>query len=417
MSWFAGIVWTLLFLYTAFKFVRCVRMVPTQSAYIVERLGKYHQTLGPGFHMLVPFMDKVAFIQDLKEESIEVPPQDCFTMDNVRVEVDGILYISVVNPENASYGVTNYRFAAIQLAQTTTRSVIGTLDLDRTFEEREAINVRVLAALADVSEHWGIRVHRYEVKNIVPPPSVRDAMERQMNAERDRRALLAGAEGQQQARINDSEGRKSELINRSEGEMRRRINEAEGKAAEILALAQATAESIEKVGEALALPGGVEATHLRLSQQYLGRLSALAQPRTQVLLPTDLTNMAGLLENLRLVDDDGGPGGQRALYAAPPARALGAPVAQAQAAPPVPAVAPPPQAPRAPAQQARMPAFPEPARAPQPVPVTRPAPLPASLRSAQGDLADDLTALPGELDSSTQPSAPARAFGPGRNDG
>jgi regulator of protease activity HflC (stomatin/prohibitin superfamily) len=329
MSTFVIGVWTLLFLYTALKFVRCVRMVPNRSAYIVERLGRYHETLGPGFHMLVPFLDRVAYIQDLKEESIEVPPQDCFTKDNVKVEVDGILYLSVVSPENASYGVTDYRFAAIQLAQTTTRSVIGTLDLDRTFEEREAINSRVLSALGEVSEAWGIRVHRYEVKNIVPPPSVRDAMERQMGAERDRRALLASAEGQQRSRINDSEGRKLEMINRSQGEMQRRINEAEGRAAEILALARATAESLVKMGDALSQPGGVEAANLRLAQQVFGKLSNLAQARTQVLLPLDLSSPAQLLDSL-LLPSGGAPSSTRALGAGP-ASSPGRPAASASA--------------------------------------------------------------------------------------
>ena len=304
MSGMIGIIatsiWVLLFLYTAVKFAQSIRMVPTQQAYIVERLGKYHQTLGPGFHILVPFMDKVAFIQDLKEESLEVPPQDCFTKDNVKVEVDGIIYLSVVNPENASYGITAYKFAAIQLAQTTTRSVVGTLELDRTFEERDVVNARVVGALNEVSTAWGIRVHRYEVKNIVPPPSVRDAMERQMGAERDRRATMARAEGEQQSRINESEGRMREVINRSEGEMKRRMNEAEGRAEEILALARATAESIEKVGAALSLPGGVAATNLRLSQQYVAKLGQLAQPNTQVLLPSDLAGVEDVLSSVSL---------------------------------------------------------------------------------------------------------------------
>lgn len=296
MGIFTVSIWLILFLYVSFKFARCIRMVPTQSAYIVERLGQYNRTLGPGFHVLVPFLDRVVSIQQLKEESMEVPPQDCFTKDNVKVEVDGILYLSVTNPEAACYGVTDYRFAAVQLAQTTTRSVIGTLELDRTFEERDLINSRVIGVLSEVGQGWGIRVHRYEVKNIVPPPSVRDAMERQMGAERDRRALLAGAEGQKTARINDSQGRMQEAINRSEGEMRRRINEAEGKAAEILALARATAESIEKIGGALADPGGVAATNLRLSQLYLQKLGNLAQGRTTVMLPSDLSAVEPLLD-------------------------------------------------------------------------------------------------------------------------
>ncbi len=300
-------IWVLMFLYTAVKFMQCLRMVPTQQAYIVERLGKYHQTLGPGFHILTPFLDKIAYIRDLKEEAIDVPPQDCFTKDNVKVEVDGILYISVVNPENASYGVTHYKFAAIQLAQTTTRSIIGTLELDRTFEERDVVNARVVGVLNEVSAEWGIRVHRYEVKNIVPPLTVREAMERQMGAERDRRATMARAEGEAQTRINESEGRMREMINRSEGEMQRRVNEAEGKAQEVLALARATAESIEKVGLALSQPGGIKATNLRLAQQYVSKLGSLAQPQTTVMLPSDLSGVDALLGAVTLGEPDGRP--------------------------------------------------------------------------------------------------------------
>jgi regulator of protease activity HflC (stomatin/prohibitin superfamily) len=295
-----GAIWTGLFLYTGFKFTQCIRLVPNRKAYIVERLGKYEKTLEPGFHVLVPFFDKVSFIQDLREESIEVPPQDCFTRDNVRVEVDGVLYISVKNPESASYGVSNYRIAAILLAQTTTRSVIGTLDLDRTFEERDEINGHVMRVLGEVADQWGIKVHRYEIKNIVPPVSVRDAMERQMGAERHRRALLAQSEGQKMAMVNESEGRKQELINQSEGELRRRINEAEGKASELLAIAEATAESIKKLGGALAVPGGTEAVRLRLSQDALSKVGELGRPNVKVLLPKDLSRVDELLSSMGL---------------------------------------------------------------------------------------------------------------------
>lgn len=293
-------IWTILFLYTAFRFVRCVRMVPQRKAYIVERLGKYHHTLGPGFHVLIPYLDRIAYIQDLREEAIEVPPQECFTRDNVRIEVDGIVYISVQNPVNASYGITDYRYAAIQLAQTSTRSVVGTLDLDRTFEERDEVNSRVVGVLSEVADAWGIRVHRYEVKNIVPPPTVRDAMERQMAAERDRRAVLARAEGEMRSRINESEGTMRETINRSEGEKQRRINEAQGRAEEILAVAQATAESIEKIGAALSRPGGIEATNLRLSQQLVTQLGHLASGKNTVLLPSDLGSVEQVLGSVAL---------------------------------------------------------------------------------------------------------------------
>lgn len=308
MDAFAGMIWALTGLYVAIQFVKSVRMVPTQSAFIVERLGKYHATLGPGFHVLIPFVDNVAFVRDLKEEAIEVPPQDCFTKDNVKVEVDGILYLSVTNPESASYGITDYRFAAIQLVQTTTRSVIGTIDLDRTFEERDLINTRVLSALGEVSEAWGIQVHRYEVKGIVPPASVRHAMEQQMTAEREKRALLARAEGEKLTRINESEGARMELVNRSEGEMRRRINEAEGQAQEILAIARATAESIEKMGASLTQEGGEAAVKLRIAQAYVAQLSGLARPETKVLLPANLAKFDSVLEDMG-VELDGAPNG------------------------------------------------------------------------------------------------------------
>jgi len=302
MNIIAIVIWSLFALYFAVKLLRSVRMVPNMTELLVERVGRYHQTLGPGLHVLMPFFDRVAFNVDMKEEAIEVPPQDCFTKDNVRVEVDGIVYIQVVNSKQASYGIVNHRFAAIQLAQTTTRAVIGTLELDRTFEEREAINARVISALNEVSAAWGIKVHRYEVKNIVTPPSVKNAMERQMGAERDKRALLARAEGEKQARINDSEGKKQEMINRSLGEMQRRVNEAEGKAEEIFALAKATAESIKLTGERIAEAGGADAVNLRLSQQYISKLGALANG-SRVVLPADLTRVDDLLKGVGLDTD------------------------------------------------------------------------------------------------------------------
>lgn len=289
-----------LVIYFIYKLIRSIRLVPTKSAYIVERLGKYSKTLEAGFHPLLPFIDKVAFIQDLKEETIPVPPQDCFTNDNVKVEVDGVIYISVVNPVNASYGVTNYKFAATQLAQTTTRSVIGTIDLDSTFKERSLISSKVLEVMEDVQEAWGIKVHRYEIKNIIPPATVKRAMEQQMTAERDRRALIARSEGDMQSRINRSEGIMAELINRSQGEMQKRINEAEGKAKEIETIAKATAESIELLAESLIEEGGIEAIHLRLSQEYLKNLSNLANSDTNVLLPADLTKLDDLLNTIGL---------------------------------------------------------------------------------------------------------------------
>lgn len=295
--------WGLTALYVSFKVLRSIRVVANRTELLVERLGGYDRTLGPGVHFLIPFFDKVPFEIDLKEEAIEVPPQDCFTKDNVRVEVDGVLYMRVTSSKLASYGTVEYRFAIIQLAQTMVRSVIGTLDLDHTFEERDIINSRVVEALNQIGRTWGVHVSRYEVKNIVPPTSVREAMERQMGSERDRRALMALAEGEKQARINDAEGKKQEMINRSQGEMQRRINEAEGKAEEILSIARATADSIRVVAQAVALPGGREAVNLRLGSQLIAKMGSLSSGQ-KVILPADLTKVDDLIKGIGLELED-----------------------------------------------------------------------------------------------------------------
>ncbi len=305
---FGGLVWGVFGLIIIIKLVRSFRVVPQRMEYIVERLGKYIKTLKPGFHLLIPFLDNVTYIQDLREETINVPPQECFTKDNVKVEVDGVIYISVLNAEKASYGITDYRFGAIQLAQTTVRSVIGILEMDTTFEERDLINERILDVISRASEGWGIKVHRYEVKNIVPPTSVQKAMEQQMSAERERRAMIAQSEGEKGSRINRSEGVKAELINKSEGEMQRRINAAEGRASEIQAIAEATAEAVEKVADAISVPGGSDAVQLRLTEGYFNTLGTLANPGTSVLLPADLMKIDDLLSSLGLFPDEKGFG-------------------------------------------------------------------------------------------------------------
>jgi regulator of protease activity HflC (stomatin/prohibitin superfamily) len=297
------IIWGLIFVVFILKLFQSIRLVPTKSAYIVERLGKYHCTLDAGFHALIPFIDKVAYIHDLKEETIDVPPQECFSSDEVNVEVDGVIYISVTDPVKASYGITNYRYAAIQLAQTTTRSVIGTLDLDRTFEERDLISAKVVEVLDDAGATWGIRVHRYEIKNITPPETVKNAMEMQVNAERERRALLAKSEGDKQSKINRSEGVMAETINRSEGEMQRRINEAEGKGQEILTLAKATAESIERLASVIASPGGQSALRMQLGEQYLKQLDGLKKKDTRVVLPGNMVDFDYWLQSIGLKED------------------------------------------------------------------------------------------------------------------
>lgn len=290
----------LLAIYTLYKFIQSIQLVPTQKAYIVERLGKYKKTLGPGFHALLPFFDQVKYRQDLKEETIEVEPQECFTKDNVKVEVDGVIYLSVTDPVNASYGITNYRFAAVQLAQTTTRSIVGTMDLDDTFEDRALINKEVVSVLAEMEQAWGIRVHRYEIKNIMTPRTIQNAMERQMTAERERRATIAKSEGVKESSINDAEGMKREIINVSEGEMQRRINEAEGVAEEIESLAEATAVSIEQIADALNTSKGKEAMQMRLAEKYITQLAKLADDKNDVIIPTDITNYDAIMAGLSL---------------------------------------------------------------------------------------------------------------------
>lgn len=290
----------LLCIYILFKFIQSIQLVPTQKAYIVERLGNYHTTLGPGFHALIPFFDQVKYKQDLREETIEVQPQECFTKDNVKVEVDGVIYLAVIDPVNASYGITDYRFAAVQLAQTTTRSIVGTMDLDDTFEDRAIINKEVVQVLSEMEKAWGIRVLRYEIKNIYTPKTIQNAMERQMTAERERRATIAKSEGIMQSTINDAEGAKREIINISEGEKQRRINEAEGVAREIESLAEATAISIEEIADALSQQKGKEAMQMRLAEQYIGQLSKLARDKNDVIIPTDITNYDAIMKGLSL---------------------------------------------------------------------------------------------------------------------
>ena len=264
-------------LFALIIFFKTIRIVPQKMAYIVERLGKYYKTLEAGFHILVPFIDKVAYRHTLKEQALDVPPQDCITKDNIMVEVDGILYMQVIDPQKASYGIGDYQFASVQLAQTTMRSVMGKLDLDKTFEERESINSEIVDAVDKASDPWGIKVTRYEVKNIVPPQSIKDAMEKHMRAEREKRATIAESEGDRQAKINRAEGDRQEMIARSEGEKQKRINEAEGRAVEIQRVAEATAKGIREIAAAINEKGGINAVNLRIAEQYLDEFGKLAK--------------------------------------------------------------------------------------------------------------------------------------------
>ena len=275
--------------------ISMIKIVPQRTAIIVERLGKYRATYTAGFQLLIPFFDKVRYRHTLKEQAIDVAPQICITRDNIAVEVDGILYLQVLDPQKASYGIENYRFASIQIAQTTMRSVIGKLELYRTFEERETINVTIVEAVDKASEPWGVKVTRYEVKNISPPQSIKDAMEKQMRAEREKRAIIAESEGAKQAKINVAEGDKQALIKNSEGEMQKRINEAAGRASEIEQLAKATSNGLRAISLAISEENGLNAVNLRIAEQYLLAFGNLAKTNNTLIIPSNLTDIAGAI--------------------------------------------------------------------------------------------------------------------------
>jgi regulator of protease activity HflC (stomatin/prohibitin superfamily) len=284
-----------LILFLLIAFLSTFKVVPQRSVFIVERLGKYSRSLEAGFHILIPFVDKVAYKQNLKEQAIDVASQICITRDNIAVEVDGILYLQVIDPQKASYGIDNYRFAVIQISQTTMRSVIGKMELDKTFEERETVNGTIVEAVDKASGPWGIKVSRYEVKNISPPQSIRDAMEKQMRAEREKRALIAESEGDKQAKINRAEGVKQETIALSEGEKQRRINEASGRASEIELVAVATAKGIREIAQSINEEGGMNAVNLRIAEQYLTEFGKLAKTNNSMIVPADLSDISGVI--------------------------------------------------------------------------------------------------------------------------
>jgi regulator of protease activity HflC (stomatin/prohibitin superfamily) len=271
-------------------------VVPQQSAYVVERLGKYRGTLGAGFHILLPFLDAIRYRHSLKETALDIPEQVCITRDNVQVHVDGVLYLKVLNPERASYGVSDFLFAITQLAQTTLRSEVGKIDLDRTFEERAHINTQVVNELDKASEPWGVKVLRYEIKNISPPADVLAAMEKQMRAEREKRAVILTSEGDRDAVVNAAEGQKQQVIKASEAKKQQQINEAEGAASAILAIASATAEGIRRVAEATQVSGGYEAVQLRVAEQYLTKFGELANATdTTMIVPASVADVAAMI--------------------------------------------------------------------------------------------------------------------------
>jgi regulator of protease activity HflC (stomatin/prohibitin superfamily) len=292
--------------------VKTAVVVPQQSAFVVERLGKYRETLGAGFHILMPFLDAIRYKHSLKERAVEIPEQVCITRDNVQVHVDGVLYLKVLNPERASYGVLDYMFAISQLAQTTLRSEMGKIDLDRTFEERTHINTQVVNELDKATEPWGVKVLRYEIKNISPPQDVLAAMEKQMRAEREKRAVILTSEGERDAAVNIAEGQKQQVIKASEAKKQQQINEADGAAAAILALANATAEGIRRVAESIGIPGGYEAVQLRVAENYFIRFGELANAANSTLIvPANVADAASMVATaMSIIRRQPAPGGQ-----------------------------------------------------------------------------------------------------------
>jgi regulator of protease activity HflC (stomatin/prohibitin superfamily) len=289
------IVALILALLTLVVIAKTAIVVPQQSAYVVERLGRYSGTLNAGFHILMPFVDTIRYRHSLKEIAVDIPAQICITRDNVQVGVDGVLYLKVLNPERASYGIMDYMFAISQLAQTTLRSEVGKIDLDRTFEERTNINTQVVTELDKATEAWGVKVLRYEIKNITPPHDVLAAMEKQMRAEREKRAVILTSEGARDAAINTAEGGKQEVIKQSEARKLQQINEAEGQAEAIMAVATATAEGIRRVAEAITMTGGFEAVQLRVAEQYIGQFGELAKASNTLVLPANVADVGSMI--------------------------------------------------------------------------------------------------------------------------
>jgi len=275
--------------------VKAIAIVPQQHAWVVERLGKFDRTLSPGAGFVIPFIERIAYKHSLKEIPLDVPSQVCITRDNTQLQVDGVLYFQVTDPMRASYGSSNYIFAITQLAQTTLRSVVGRMELDRTFEERELINSSIVASLDEAALNWGVKVLRYEIKDLTPPTEILRAMQAQITAEREKRALIAASEGRRQEQINIATGEREAAIARSEGEKQAQINQAQGEAAAVLAIAEATARAIVQVGEAVRQPGGMEAVNLKVAERYVEAFGNVAKAGNTLVLPGNLADMGGLI--------------------------------------------------------------------------------------------------------------------------
>ena len=284
-----------LFIVAVIVVIRAIRVVPQQHAWVVERLGRFYAVLEPGLNFVIPFVDRVAYRHDLREIPLDVPSQICITKDNTQLQVDGIIYFQVTDPMRASYGSSNYVLAITQLAQTLLRSVIGKMELDRTFEERDTINAHVVSALDEAARNWGVKVLRYEIKDLTPPAAILHAMQAQITAEREKRALIAASEGRKQEQINIATGEREAFIARSEGQRQAEINQAQGEAAAIVAVAEATAEGIRKVAEAIRQPGGEQAVQLKVAQQAVDAFAQLAQKNNTMIVPSSLGEVSGLI--------------------------------------------------------------------------------------------------------------------------
>ncbi|MEP7063926.1 MAG: stomatin-like protein [Betaproteobacteria bacterium] len=287
--------WLVAFVVIAITIIRAIRVVPQQTVLVIERLGKFHEVLQPGLNIVIPFVDRVAYRHDLREVPMDVPPQVCITRDNTQLQVDGILYFQVTDAKLASYGSSNYRMAITQLAQTTLRSVIGRMELDKTFEERDQINASVVSALDEAAATWGVKVLRYEIKDLTPPAEILRAMQAQITAEREKRAVIATSEGGRQQQINLAEGARDAAIARSQGEQQSQINYAQGEAAAIIAVAEATAQALRKVGDAITAPGGLQAVNLRVAEQYVTQFGNLAKAGNTLILPSNVADIASII--------------------------------------------------------------------------------------------------------------------------
>ena len=295
MEFSFGTVALVIFIIALVFVFKTINVVPQQHAWVVERLGKYHATLAPGLNIVVPFIDRIAYKHSLKEIPLDVPPQVCITRDNTQLQVDGILYFQVTDAMRASYGSSNYIQAITQLAQTTLRSVIGKMELDKTFEERDHINTTVVNAIDESAANWGVKVLRYEIKDLTPPAEILHSMQRQITAEREKRALIAASEGRRQEQINIASGEREAAIARSEGERQAAINRAQGEASAIVALADASAAALRQVGDAIRSPGGVDAVNLRVAEHYVDAFGKLAKTNNSIIVPADLGDMSGLI--------------------------------------------------------------------------------------------------------------------------